>query len=122
MTTSTSPRCRPHLEVDEVEKDLWRWLDILTDDSDLLVVLGLVAARIVDASVLDGIPINEPSAKAFDLAEHGISARTFLNFRNCGILSVVVTMRRGSGWLVDPRSQSPMMVRAGIIRRSTEPG
>jgi hypothetical protein len=63
MTTSTSPRSRPHLEVDEVEKDLWRWLDILTDDSDLLVVLGLVAARIVDASVLDGIPINEPSAK-----------------------------------------------------------
>ena len=81
MTTSTSPGSNSDLEVDEVEKDLWRWLDILTDDSDLLVVLGLVAARIVDASVLDEITIGEPRAKFFDLTEHGISDADFSRFQ-----------------------------------------
>ncbi|HEX5256993.1 MAG TPA: hypothetical protein VFW69_24565 [Mycobacterium sp.] len=81
MTTSTSPRSCSDLRVDEVEKDLWRWLDILTDDSDLLVVLGLVAARIVDASVLDEIATTEPGAKPFDFAEHGISEADFSRFQ-----------------------------------------
>jgi hypothetical protein len=81
MTMSTSPLSCSDLEVDEVEKDLWRWLDILTDDSDLLVVVGLVAARIVDASVLDEITISESGPKLFDLAEYGILEADFSRFQ-----------------------------------------
>ncbi|WP_171163426.1 hypothetical protein [Streptomyces sp. I05A-00742] len=66
----------------EVESHLAGRLEMLTDDSDLVVVAGLVAARIVDAAVLEKILDDRAEAgRPLDLAAHGIPAAEFSRFQ-----------------------------------------
>ncbi|MGK5642085.1 hypothetical protein ACSNOK_27780 [Streptomyces sp. URMC 126] len=66
----------------EIEKDLADRLDMLGDDGDLVVVAGLVAARIVDATVLEKIVDDRSGAgRPLDLAAHGIPAEEFSRFQ-----------------------------------------
>ncbi|MBZ4319190.1 hypothetical protein [Streptomyces huiliensis] len=66
----------------EIENELADRLDMLGDDGDLIVVAGLVAARIVDAAVLEKIADDRSGAgRPLDLAAHGIPAEEFTRFQ-----------------------------------------
>ncbi|MFI0739182.1 hypothetical protein ACH4PU_13985 [Streptomyces sp. NPDC021100] len=66
----------------EIEMDLAERLDMLGDDGDLVVVAGLVAARVVDAAVLEKIVDDRSGAgRPLDLAAHGIPAGEFSRFQ-----------------------------------------
>lgn len=88
MIISTSPRYHSDpgemrfVEAEEFGEDFWRWLDIPIEDSDLLVVAGLVAAQKIDVSLLDRISIDKTCVtNPLDLAKYEIPAADFSRFQ-----------------------------------------
>ncbi|HYS42199.1 MAG TPA: hypothetical protein VEO01_41795, partial [Pseudonocardiaceae bacterium] len=86
MTSSTRPRSvdepAEFVEIARVERDLLARLDMLTDNDDLVVVAGMIAAGRIDPSVLDALITGLPGPVVVaDLAQYGISGVDFGRFQ-----------------------------------------
>lgn len=69
-------------DVELTESDLARRLEMLTGETDLVVVLGMIAARIVDVPVLDDIlDDDERPSGPLDLDRYGLPAAEFARFQ-----------------------------------------
>ena len=84
MTTSTFPQSLYEVanDLDRVERDLWDRLNMITSDTDLVVVLGLVAAGEVSESVLDKVIVGDTQpVSILDLAKLEIKPDQFSRFQ-----------------------------------------